>query len=108
MSSMVISKIQFDILYILTENPDYQLNQIARLLFHTPEHIRSEYEGLVKESFIQRGRVTDKGWDYLNKHKVENAVILAAGMSTRFVPFNFEKPKGLLSVKGEVLIERQI
>ena len=29
-------------------------------------------------------------------------------MSTRFVPFNFEKPKGLLDVKGEILIERQI
>ena len=29
-------------------------------------------------------------------------------MSTRFVPFNYEKPKGLLNVKGEVLIERQI
>ena len=29
-------------------------------------------------------------------------------MSTRFVPFNYEMPKGLLEVKGEVLIERQI
>lgn len=37
-----------------------------------------------------------------------NAVIMAAGMSSRFVPLSSEKPKGLLKVKGEILIERQI
>lgn len=38
----------------------------------------------------------------------KNAVILAAGKSSRFAPFTYEKPKGLFRVKGEVLIERQI
>lgn len=37
-----------------------------------------------------------------------NAVILAAGTSSRFVPLSWEVPKGLLEVRGEVLIERQI
>lgn len=37
-----------------------------------------------------------------------NAIILAAGTASRFVPLSFEYPKGLLEVKGEVLIERQI
>lgn len=37
-----------------------------------------------------------------------NAIIMAAGMSSRFAPLSYEKPKGLLQVKGEVLIERQI
>jgi len=37
-----------------------------------------------------------------------NAVILAAGKSTRFAPFTYERPKGLFRVKGEYLIERQI
>lgn len=41
-------------------------------------------------------------------YKVENAIILAAGMSSRFVPLSYERPKGLLVVKGERLIERQI
>lgn len=40
--------------------------------------------------------------------KVENAVILAAGASTRFIPLSLEQPKGLYAVKGEPLIERQI
>ena len=37
-----------------------------------------------------------------------NAVIMAAGTSSRFIPLCVERPKGLLEVKGEVLIERQI
>ena len=37
-----------------------------------------------------------------------NAIIMAAGTSSRFVPLSAEIPKGLLEVKGEILIERQI
>ena len=40
--------------------------------------------------------------------KVDNAIILAAGMSSRFAPLSYEKPKGLINVRGEVLIERQV
>ena len=52
--------------------------------------------------------VTQKGLEKMEGYRVQNAIILAAGMSTRFVPFSYEKPKGLTVVKGEVLIERQI
>ena len=37
-----------------------------------------------------------------------NAIIMAAGTASRFVPLSAERPKGLLEVKGEILIERQI
>lgn len=37
-----------------------------------------------------------------------NAIIMAAGTSSRFVPLSAEMPKGLIEVKGEILIERQI
>lgn len=40
--------------------------------------------------------------------KKRNAVILAAGTASRFVPLSAECPKGLLEVRGEILIERQI
>lgn len=39
---------------------------------------------------------------------VDNAIIMAAGLSSRFVPISQEKPKALIEVKGEILIERQI
>lgn len=37
-----------------------------------------------------------------------NAVILAAGKSSKFFPPLYDKPKGLFTFHGEVLIERQI
>lgn len=42
------------------------------------------------------------------EHQVDNAVIMAAGLSSRFAPLSYEYPKALLKVKGEILIERQI
>ncbi|MDR2381975.1 MAG: phosphotransferase [Bifidobacteriaceae bacterium] len=52
--------------------------------------------------------LTEQGLQALAPHKVDNAIIMAAGMSTRFAPISYERPKGLLVVKGEVLIERLI
>ena len=40
--------------------------------------------------------------------KIQNAIILAAGSSSRFTPLSYEKHKALTLVKGEVLIERMI
>ena len=37
-----------------------------------------------------------------------NAIIMAAGTASRFVPLSEETHKGLLEVRGEILIERQI
>lgn len=39
---------------------------------------------------------------------VDNAIIMAAGTSSRFVPLSYEIPKALIEVRGEILIERQI
>lgn len=68
------------------------------------------YHDLVKRGLISEstGGITDAGMAALKPYKVNNAVILAAGASTRFIPLSLEQPKGLFEVKGEKLIERQI
>ena len=53
-------------------------------------------------------QLTEAGRVFLEPYKVDNAVILAAGFGSRFVPLTFETPKGLLEVFGERMIERQI
>lgn len=53
-------------------------------------------------------RLTQTGYAALEPYRVTNAIIMAAGMSSRLAPLSYEKPKGLLVVKNEVLIERQI
>lgn len=62
-------------------------------------------KGYVNPNF---GNITAAGKEALAPYKVDNAVILAAGASTRFIPLSLEQPKGLFEVKGEPLIERQI
>ncbi len=52
--------------------------------------------------------LTPLGAEMLAPYKVDNAVIMAAGVSSRFAPLSYEKPKGLFEVRGEILIERQI
>ncbi len=52
--------------------------------------------------------ITQEGMKALEPHKVDNAIIMAAGMSSRFAPLSYERPKGTLLVRGEVLIERII
>lgn len=54
------------------------------------------------------GSISADELEQLKPYKVDNAIIMAAGMSSRFAPLSYEKPKGLLNVKGEILIERQI
>ena len=61
-----------------------------------------------ENSWTDEAGITAAGMEALAPYRVDNAVIMAAGMSSRFVPISLEKPKGLLSVRGEVLIERQI
>lgn len=63
---------------------------------------------LVDSGMLLDKKVTEKGLKALEPYKVDNAVILAAGAATRFIPLSLEQPKGLFEVKGEKLIERKI
>ncbi len=54
------------------------------------------------------GHLTETAPGMLAPYKVDNAIIMAAGLSSRFAPISYERPKGMLRVRGEVLIERQI
>lgn len=70
--------------------------------------VNSTVRSLERAGLMASGRITEKGVDALAPYQVRNAVIMAAGLSSRFVPLSYERPKGMLRVRGEVLIERQI
>jgi CTP:phosphocholine cytidylyltransferase-like protein/thiamine kinase-like enzyme len=53
-------------------------------------------------------RLTPAGQGYLDTFAVDNAIVLAAGFGSRFVPLTFDTPKGLLTVHGEAMVEREI
>ena len=57
---------------------------------------------------MRRALFTDTTERNLYMYQVDNAIIMAAGASSRFAPLSVEYPKALIEVRGEVLIERQI
>lgn len=103
-----MNKLEFEILRLLKENENAYLAGIARTLYKNEDSVKVAYNTLITKGLVKGDKVTPKGMEILEKHRINNALILAAGMSARFVPLNFDKPKGLLPVKGETLIERQI
>lgn len=58
--------------------------------------------------YINKDQSPTKKCEEKEMYKVDNAVIMAAGTSSRFAPLSYEMPKALIKVKGECLIERQI
>lgn len=64
---------------------------------------RKEFEFLKKKQDLTQSEL-----DLLAPYKVDNAIIMAAGMSNRCKPLAEILPKGLFVIKGEVLIEREI
>ncbi len=58
--------------------------------------------------YVDERAITDTGREALEPYRVTGAVIMAAGLSSRFAPISYERPKGTLKVRGEILVERQI
>ena len=99
---------QFRVLNALSTTPGLTQRELADTCKLGLATVNGAYKECTQNDLVEDGRLTPHGMAALEPHKVENAVIMAAGMSSRFAPISYEKPKGLLKVRGEVLIERQI
>lgn len=99
---------EFNLLYAVKKYGVQSHRKMKELADVSTGFISQTLRDFTEKGWIKEERITEKGLEALLPYKVDNAVIMAAGMSTRFVPISLEKPKGLLVVKNEVLIERQI
>ena len=71
--------------------------------------VNSSVKNLVAEGFVDRFmNLTPKSQSLFEETTAKRAIILAAGMGMRMFPTNTEKPKALLEIQGETLIERII
>lgn len=103
-----MTKKEFDLLYYIKKNGKKSVRELSKATNISAGSISTNINILEKEKLIDDKGITKEGLKALEPYKVDNAIILAAGLSSRFVPFSIEKPKGLWEVKGEVLVERQI
>ena len=106
---MSLTKNEFKVLCALSETGEpltqRSLAERSELSLGT---VNAVIRSCKQSGLIEGGRITEKGIAALEPYQVRNAVIMAAGLSSRFVPLSYERPKGMLRVRGEVLIERQI
>jgi histidinol-phosphate aminotransferase len=95
-----MNKQQFEVLKAIHHN---KLNAAGKKEFH------DTLNALQSENLISRDfHITESGYKAMEPYKVDNAIIMAAGISSRCLPFSKIIPKGLFRIKGEILIERQI
>ena len=73
-----------------------------------PEEVDVALDRLIAEGLVVDGRINAKGVEALEPYRVKSAIIQAAGLCTRFAPIAYDMPKGLIEIRGEVLIERMI
>ena len=105
---MALKKNEFKILVALMDEGAYTQRTLADATGLSLGTINKLCQALRDRGLIDGFYVTAEGYRALQPYKVENAIIMAAGMSSRFAPLSYEKPKGVLNVHGEVLVERQI
>ncbi|WEV59331.1 phosphotransferase [Bifidobacterium sp. ESL0728] len=104
----VLSKKQFTTLNYLRAHPNAQQRLITAETGLSLGSVNTAIGELTDAGYIADSCITPAGLEALAPYKVDNAIIMAAGMSSRFAPISYEKPKGLLKVRGEILIEREI
>ena len=104
----MLDKKEFDALLALKNNPGLTQRELAESMGVSLGSANKTARQLASAKLVEDGALTERGLAELAPYRVDNAIIMAAGMSTRFAPISYEKPKGLLNVRGEVLIERQI
>lgn len=105
---MELSKYEFNALMALYKRGYLTQQDVATRLDCPVDEANAICQGLLEKGLLEDGRITSTGIAALRPYRVENAIIMAAGLSSRFAPISYEMPKGLLKVRGEVLIERQI
>lgn len=105
---MALSRNEFAILNALRTEGTLSQRKIVALTGLSLGTVNSTMRQCQEAGFIADKGLTEVGLTALEPYKVDNAVIMAAGFSSRFVPLSYEKPKGVLTVRGDVLIERQI
>lgn len=104
----MLAKNQFTVLNALRGKPGASQRSLAASTGLSLGTVNGAVKSLQEAGLVADGAATPAGTEALLPYKVKNAVILAAGLSSRFAPISYEKPKGVLKVRGEVLIERQI
>lgn len=104
-----MNKYECDILkliYIRTYENQRELSEQSGFSLGT---VNKALSSLLKYGYVDdNNKITEKSEKLMSNSIPKNAVILAAGQGIRMIPINTLYTKGMLKVKGEILVERLI
>ena len=66
-----ISKIQFDMIVVINEQPEISMNELASLLYKPETTIRAQYDKLVDKGYLTVHGVTSQAREMLKKHRIK-------------------------------------
>lgn len=101
-----------ELLRVISENGKLTQRALSKKTGLALGSVNSSLKQMETEKLIRKAEegieLTQQGRQVLKPCRTQKAVIMAAGFGSRFVPLTLEKPKGLLEVFGEPMVERQI
>ena len=100
---------ELDILNAIRKNPMMNQREIAMHSGYSLGFVNRVVKELQENNWLSsNGEFSKEIETLIEANRPKKAIILAAGYGMRMVPINTEIPKGLMEVRGEVLIERMI
>ena len=81
----------------------YTQRELCEITHMSLGSVNTAYAQAKHAGYLVDGRLSEKGRAALKPYEVHNAIIMAAGLSSRFAPISYERPKGVLKVKGCLL-----
>lgn len=104
-----MNKQEMDVLNALLQSPYVNQRDLSTRTGHSLGVVNNAIKILTEQGYLTQDNLpTAKARKLSLKNIPQSAVILAAGYGIRMVPINMERPKALLEVHGELLIERTI
>lgn len=99
---------KFYILRSLFEQKISSQRELSKVTNFSLGKVNTLLNDCINLGYVNEFTITQKGIDFLEDYKVDNAIIMAAGFGSRFVPYTYDTPKGLMEVHGERMVERLI
>lgn len=84
---MILTHVSFKVLNFLRTAPGVTQREVSLGTGLSVGSVNSAFKQLGEGGYISGATVTDSGYEALHPYKVDNAIILAAGLSSRFAPF---------------------
>ncbi len=108
---MNITRYQFEILTYIEKHGkiEFILRNLSDNLCISGNQIRRDVDDMVKLGLISSENnmlsLTKEGFETLEPYRVKNAVILAAGFGQRMLPATADRPKPMVTVNGQRIID---